>query len=574
MTAPGARKTMKNRHETEKKERNLRAATSIGREKSLPAALWPAASSSHQSHTPLAAELKQVAHPRGLGVILPIFSLPSPYGIGTFGQAAYQFCDFLAEAGVRYWQVLPLGPTSYGDSPYQSFSGIAGNPYFIDLDFLCAEGLLKVEELTAINFGEEVEFIDYSLLYNQRYRLLERAFERALGESEREPARSSKAYEQAHLQGDWGSRESLVTFRRKNGDWIEDYALFQALKAEHFDVEWTEWTDCYRDRDPQALADFRATHEKAILFQIFMQYHFFRQWDSLRAYAHSLGIAFIGDMPIYVAHDSADTWAAQDEFLLDEQGRPRVVAGAPPDVFTEDGQRWGNPIYNWEVMRQRNYAFWVRRFRANFRLYDILRLDHFIGFEHYWSVPADEETARHGQWELGPGFSLFKKLEEALGPLPILVEDLGVLSPEVIALRERTGFPGMRPLQFAFGGGSDSDYLPHNFDRRTSIYTGTHDSEPLRTWWEGLDTPTRRLVAAYFSITSEDEVHWGLLRGAAASVADLCIFQMQDILWTDASTRTNLPGSLGGNWKWRLCPDYADPALVEKLHNLISLYGR
>nr|WP_231989340.1 4-alpha-glucanotransferase [Ndongobacter massiliensis] len=535
---------------------------------------WHEAPQARPPHTVLPAELELVKYPRGLGVILPIFSLPSPYGIGTFGEAAYRFCDFLAKSGVRYWQVLPLGPTSYGDSPYQSFSGLAGNPYFIDLDFLCAEGLLESEELAAIHFGDEIDRVDYSLLYNQRYRLLWRAFERAVGQTERAPLTPSEAFQQAGLSGDCGTREALAQFREQNADWIEDYALFQALKAEHFDVEWTQWADVYRDHHAEALDAFRASHEVEILFQIFMQYHFFRQWEALRAYAHDKGLLFIGDIPIYVAHDSADVWAARDQFLLDEKGNPRVVAGAPPDVFTADGQRWGNPIYNWAVMRDRNYDFWVRRFRANFRLYDILRLDHFIGFEHYWSVPAEEETARNGRWEAGPGFAFFQKMQEALGPLPILVEDLGVLTPEVIALRERTGFPGMKPLQFAFGGGPDSDYLPHNFERRTSVYTGTHDSDPLRTWWENLDPQTRYLVGAYFAISKEEEVRWALLRGAAASVADLCIFQMQDILWTDASSRTNLPGALGGNWQWRLRPDYADPGLAKKLRELIGLYGR
>ena len=535
---------------------------------------WTASRNDKEEHIAAHPELSVVSFPRGTGIILPIFSLPSKYGIGTFGAEAYRFCDFLHEAGMRYWQILPLGPTSYGDSPYQSFSTVAGNPYFIDLEYLCADGLLESEELEAIPFGEEEEYVNYSLLYNQRYRLLRRAFERAVGKQPLATDETTTIFGYSFLEGDRGTRETLAHFRAENADWIEEYALFQALKAEHFDVQWTEWAPEYRDRDTAALAAFRAEHEEDLLFQIFLQYHFFRQWRALKDYAHEKGLLFIGDMPIYIAHDSADVWAKRDEFYLDESGNPTMVAGAPPDAFTADGQRWGNPLYRWNVIAERNYAFWVRRFRANLNLYDVLRLDHFIGFAHYWTVPAEDETARYGHWEPGPGLSLFLTLQRELGPLPILVEDLGVLSPEVITLREKTGFPGMKPLQFAFGGGSDSDYLPHRFDRHTSIYSGTHDTEPLRTWWEHLDPHIRCLVGDYFALHDSEGVRWGLLRGAISTVADLCVLQMQDILWTDERTRTNLPGTLGGNWKWRLLRDYADPEITKRLRALNALYGR
>lgn len=526
------------------------------------------------NHTVELPELMQVSFPRGAGILLPIFSLPSQYGIGTFGPEAYRFCDFLQEAGMRYWQILPLGPTSYGDSPYQSFSTVAGNPYFIDFEYLCADGLLERAELEAISFGEKEEYVNYSLLYQQRYRLLHRSFERAMGKTSLATSETKAAFGYSFLEGDRGTRETLARFREKNGNWIEDYALFQALKAEHFAVQWTEWTPEYRDRDTAALEVFRAQHEEDILFQVFLQYHFFRQWKALKDYAHEKGLLFIGDMPIYVAHDSADVWVHRDEFYLDATGNPTVVAGAPPDAFTADGQRWGNPLYRWDVMAKRDYSFWVQRVRAGLLLYDVLRLDHFIGFAHYWTVPAEDETARYGHWEPGPGLSLFLALQQELGPLPILVEDLGVLSPEVITLREKTGFPGMKPLQFAFDGGSDSDYLPHHFDRRTSIYTGTHDTPPLRTWWEQLDPPIRAFVEDYFALREPEEAHWGLLRGAISTVADLCILPMQDILWTDERTRINRPGSLGRNWKWRLLGDYADPEISKRLRTLNALYGR
>lgn len=527
-----------------------------------------------KEHIAAHSELTQVSFPRGTGILLPIFSLPSRYGIGTFGPEAYRFCDFLQDAGMRYWQILPLGPTSYGDSPYQSFSTVAGNPYFIDLEYLCADGLLEHAELETIPFGEEEKYVNYSLLYNQRYRLLHRAFERAMGKQPLVIGETTAVFGYSFLDGDRGTREALARFREQNADWIEEYALFQALKAEHFAAQWTEWAPEYRDRDATALTAFREQHAEDLLFQVFLQYHFFRQWKALKNYAHEKGLLLIGDMPIYVAHDSPDVWVHRDEFYLDATGNPTVVAGAPPDTFTADGQRWGNPLYRWDVMAKRDYSFWVHRVRANLRLYDVLRLDHFIGFSHYWTVPAEDETARYGHWEPGPGLSLFLALQQELGPLPILVEDLGVLSPEVISLREKTGFPGMKPLQFAFDGGSDSDYLPHHFDRRSSIYTGTHDTPPLRTWWEQLDPPIRAFVEDYFALHEPEGAHWGLLRGAISTVADLCILPMQDILWTDERTRINRPGSLGGNWKWRLLHDDADTKLSKRLRALNALYGR
>ena len=500
-------------------------------------------------------ELKTLDFPRGMGIILPIFSLPSKYGIGTFGEEAYRFCDFLSLAKVKYWQLLPMGPISYGDSPYQSFSSAAGNPYFIDLDMLCKEGLLEKEEIESVTYGDEPEYINYSLIYNQRYKLLYRAFERAISDN-------SKVM------------DDLEAFRKENSEWLDDYAMFQALKSENLDAEWVNWPKAYRDRDEKALADFKEKHGKEIYFHIFIQYHFFKQWKALRKYAKDKGISFIGDIPIYVAHDSADVWANRRIFKLDESGRSLFVAGAPPDAFTEDGQLWGNPVYDWEKMEKDGYAFWQKRLEANFRLYDILRLDHFIGFANYWSVDAGEKTAKNGSWQPGPSFKLFKTMEDKLGPLPVIIEDLGVITDKVIELREKTGFYSMKPMQFAFDPGMNSDYLPHKLDRRTCVYTGTHDSDTLRTWWSNLDTEVRLLVKKYLALNGEEGIRWGLIRGAASGVSDICIFQMQDILWTGEETRMNIPGTVGGNWKWRLDKDYFDPEIIKKLSSLAKLYGR
>lgn len=499
-------------------------------------------------------ELDLVDFRRGLGIILPIFSLPSKYGIGTLGKEAYNFCDFLEESAIRYWQLLPIGPTSYGDSPYQSFSSAAGNPYFIDLDILCQEGLLKEEEASSINFGSEEEFIDYSLIYNHRYKLLYRAYER--------------------FMTDDNNKLILGKFLKKNIDWLEDYSLFQTLKSYHFDIAWTEWDKPYRDRDRIAIKKFKDKNKEEIFFQIFMQYQFFKQWESLRSYAKSKGISLIGDIPIYVAHDSVDVWANRELFKLDSKGKPTFVAGAPPDAFTSDGQRWGNPIYNWEIMEKDDFSFWENRLKANLKLFDIIRLDHFIGFQHYWSVPFEDETAANGTWEEGPGFKLFKKLQDKLGPLPIIVEDLGVLNDKVIELRDRTGFVGMKPLQFAFGGGPDSDYLPHNLKKRSSVYTGSHDSDTLRCWWEDMNPGLRCLVSEYLAINEDEGPRWGLIRAASSTVADICIFQMQDILWKGKEARMNLPGTIGGNWKWRLLPGYAHASIMKKLKMLANIYGR
>ncbi len=497
------------------------------------------------------AMLQEVAYRRGLGLLFPLFSLPGPYGIGSMGEAAYRFCDFLRQAGFRYWQLLPLGPTGYGDSPYSSFSSAAGNPYFIDLPLLVEQGLLTREEVDWARWTQDDRKVPYGDLSQHRLPLLRKAFSR-------------------FLPRDHGR---LQAFCRTRGPWLKEYACYMAIKEDQEGRAWAQWPAPLRDHDPDALRDFEARHSENVLFMVFLQYQFFRQWEALSAYAHERGISIIGDLPIYVAYDSADCWANQEDFLFDETRAPLRVAGAPPDQFTEEGQRWGNPLYRWDRMKEQGYSFWKWRISSALALYDILRLDHFIGFAHYWSVDAGEATAKHGHWVPGPGLALFQELEKALGPLPILVEDLGALSNEVIRLRQRTGFPGMKPLQFAFGGDRDSAYLPHNYAHRTAVYTSTHDTQTLRSWWEGLDDSTRDHVCHYFRLREED-LPGSFLQAACASVADLCIYSLQDLLWIGEEGRINRPGSLGGNWVWRMREEDWEHIDPRKIQALAALYGR
>lgn len=501
---------------------------------------------------PILPVLDKVDYPRGSGIILPIFSLPTRFGIGTMGKDAYAFVDYLVQAGQRYWQILPLGPTTYGDSPYQSFSSFAGNPYFIDLDDLGDLGYLDTDDLENVNFGENPAAVDYAILYNNRYAVLLKAF---------------LAHPEIH-------KEEIEAFQKKNADWLDDFALFMAIKRDQLDLHWRQWPDKYKFRDKEALREFRETHRQLYDFQVFLQYHFFRQWNALRKYANEHGVYIIGDLPIYVASDSADVWANTADFQLDEDMESVAVAGAPPDAFTDEGQRWGNPLYDWKAIEESGWKFWIERMRATLKLYDIVRLDHFIGFQNYWSVPAEEETAKNGEWVNGPGLALFEALQKEFGPLPILVEDLGVLSDPVIALREKTDFPGMRPLQFAFGDDGDSDYLPHRHIQNSAVYTSTHDSDTLVGWWNQSDVITQERVKDYFALTEDEGYIWGILRGASASVADFCIYQMQDVLELGNEARMNMPGSVGGNWEWRIHETYDSQGIAKRLRHLAKTYGR
>ncbi len=489
---------------------------------------------------------------RSAGILMPIFSLPSPCGIGTLGRAAREFLDFLQAGGQSYWQLLPVGPTSYGDSPYQSFSSFAGNPYFIDLDDLAADGLLEPADYRGIDWGSP-ERVDYALLYEKRYPVLRRAVERLLAAP---PA-------------------DYAAFLEENGHWLEDYALFMALKGEHGGISWDQWPEGERLRRPNALAAAKARLAGELDFWRGVQYLFFRQWDALKALAGAKGISIIGDLPIYAARDSADMWADPKQFQTDADLNPVEVAGCPPDAFTADGQLWGNPLFDWEKMKEDGYRWWLRRIGFQFRLFDVLRIDHFRGFDEYYAIPFGDKTARNGRWKPGPGLEFFKAVNQELGKRQIIAEDLGFLTPSVRKLLRDTGYPGMKVLEFAFDPkGSDSEYLPHNYPRNCVVYAATHDNETIEGWLAAAPAKTRRYAKGYFQLTRREGWAWGVMRGGWASVADLAVMQMQDLLSLGQEGRINVPSTLGGNWQWRMLPGQADGALAERLRQSMALYHR
>ena len=487
---------------------------------------------------------------RRAGVLLPIFSLPSPHGIGTLGQAAREFVDFLAASGQSFWQILPVGPTSFGDSPYQSFSSFAGNPYFIDLDELVADGLLKEEEYQSLDWGNDPARVDYGLLYRTRYGVLHTACRRLLSAP---PA-------------------DYNDFLKENAGWLEDYALFMALKDRHSSAPWHQWPRELRLREPAALATARETLSGDISFWQAVQYLFFRQWDALKAFANGKGVSIIGDLPIYVSPDSADIWAAPEQFWLDDTLTPIEVAGCPPDGFTEDGQLWGNPLFNWPLMREQGYAWWIRRMEFQFRLFDVLRIDHFRGFDEFYAVPYGHKNARKGQWRPGPGKDFFRAVNEALGPRRIIAEDLGFLTESVRDLLASTGYPGMKLLQFALDPGSD--YAPHRYPRNCVVYPGTHDNDTILGWLNSLPERDADFIRRYFRLTDEEGAHWGIMRSGWATVADLAIMPAQDLLGLDSESRINTPSTTGGNWLWRLLPGQLTAELAQKMRADMALYQR
>ena len=486
---------------------------------------------------------------RRAGVLLHLSSLPGGHGIGSMGAQARQFVDFLARAGQSCWQILPLGPTGYGDSPYQAFSAFAGNPYFIDLDELCAQGLLRPEECGAWSGPEE--WVDYGALYVKRYPLLKMAAQRFLEEP----------------------NEGFAHFCADHARWLEDYALFMAVKDSRGGAAWQDWPEELRDRQPEALEQFKEEHRGRLSFWKAVQYFFFEQWGRLKAYANEHGVAIIGDMPFYVSADSADVWAHRELFRLDAAGRPTQVAGCPPDRFSPEGQRWGNPLFDWERLAQEDYGWWVARIGHLCRLCDAVRIDHFRGFESYYAVPAGEATARSGSWHKGPGMALFEAVERALGPRPILAEDLGFLTEPVRQLLRDSGFPGMKVLQFAFDRGEERDYLPHNYSHHCVAYAGTHDNNTILGWLSGAEPDTLAYARAYLGI-GEQEPHWDVLRALWASVADLAVAQGQDLLGLGGESRMNTPSTPGGNWRWRALPGSFGPELADRLRELTRLYGR
>lgn len=490
---------------------------------------------------------------RSCGILLPVFALPSPYGIGTLGQAAYDFVDFLRQAGQSWWQMLPLGPTGYGDSPYQSFSSYAGNPYFIDLDLLRRDGLLTAQEIASLAWGSDPARVDYAALYENRFVLLQRAAERG-----------------------WArDRAEVQLFARQNAQWLPDYALYMAVKR-HFDEKpWTQWPDeAIRLRKPEAMAQYRQMLASDIRMFTYSQFLFFRQWNALREYAHEQGVGIIGDLPIYVSMDSADVWAEPAFFQLDSNGYPTETAGVPPDCFSRDGQLWGNPLYRWEAMRADGYGWWIRRVDGAAKLYDMLRIDHFRGFESYWAVSYGDTTAKNGHWVKGPGMDLVQVLLNWFPQMQFIAEDLGFLTPEVRELLADSGLPGMKVLEFAFDSREPSNYLPHLYTPHCVCYTGTHDNAPLPAWKEEADPDDLALAVQYLGLNEEEGFHWGVLRGGMSSVAELFVAQMQDYLGLGAESRINTPGEPVGNWQWRLLPGQLTGELSRRMAHMARLYGR
>ncbi|NMA35468.1 MAG: 4-alpha-glucanotransferase [Clostridiaceae bacterium] len=493
---------------------------------------------------------------RKSGVLMHVTSLPSPYGIGTMGDEALEFIDFLVLSGQSYWQILPLGATGFGDSPYQSFSSRAGNLYLIDPDELVRKGLLSEDAPKQFDFGDDPERVDYGLLWKNRRNLLCLAWETF-------QERSSDSLKQA-----------FATFRKNESDWLQDYALFMTIKATMNGAPWRSWPDPLKWRNPVALVEFAESHRHDILFEQFIQFLFFRQWNRIREYASRMGVAIIGDLPIYVADDSVEVWQNPSLFQLDETLTPTYVAGCPPDAFSDDGQLWGNPLYDWDAHKKQGYEWWIERFRFQMRLYDIVRIDHFRGLESYWSVPYGDKTARRGQWIDGPADSLIEALDEALGSLPVIAEDLGYMTQEVYEFRERFGFSGMNVLQFAFNPDASNDHLPHNLAENTVLYTGTHDNDTIAAWLANADPRELAFAKQYLGLNAEEGYIRGMLRGAATTVCQTVIFQMQDLLTLGDESRMNHPGQAEGNWRWRMLPDKLTLELASSLRELTRMSGR
>ncbi len=497
---------------------------------------------------------------RKSGILLPVASLPSPWGIGCFSKEAREFIDFLADAGQSYWQILPLGQTGYGDSPYQSFSTFAGNPYFIDPQVLCDRGWLKPSELKKYDFGSDPQYVDYEKIWRSRFRMLKTAYRRSPFTAGAPQSEEKEAFER---------------FIREKKDWLPDYALFSALKDRQKGRSFLEWPKALRTRQEKALEKAKKELSEEIRFVEFQQYLFFSQWHALRSYAAQRGIRIIGDIPIYVALDSADTWADGKLFQLDENGVPTQVAGCPPDGFSATGQLWGNPLYRWDYHRESGYEWWMRRLQNCFDLYDIVRIDHFRGFDEYYAIPYGDRTAEHGHWEKGPGYDFIGLVRKTFGKDKIIAEDLGFLTPTVLSLVKKSGFPGMKVLQFAFDSREESDYLPHNYPRNCVVYTGTHDNETMAGWCRTVNRTDYRFAKQYLSFAGGRDPQLHFIRAALASVADTAVIPIQDYLGLGSEARINTPSTLGGlNWKWRLLPGQLTDDLASSIRKMTRLYGR
>lgn len=491
---------------------------------------------------------------RRSGVLMHVSSLPSPYGMGTMGKAAYEFVDFLQKSGQTCWQLLPICPTSYGDSPYQSYSTFAGNPYFIDLDKLAEKGLLDKEDYDRIDWEGGPDKVNYGAMYEKRYPVLRKAAEKLL-------SCPPKDYE---------------VFCEENKNWLPDFALFMTLKDVHEGASWSEWEKPLRNREPEALEKIQKEQAETIGFWKVVQYLFFEQWNELKAYANEKGISLIGDLPIYVSLDSVDVWAHGELFQLDENKVPKEVAGCPPDGFSADGQLWGNPLYQWDYMEQTGYQWWIERIQYQLQIFDMLRIDHFRGFEAYYAIPYGDSTAKNGCWRQGPGMKLFHAVEQAIGRQNIIAEDLGFLTDSVREMLRDSGFPGMKVMEFAFDSrdSSGSEYLPHNYIKNCVAYAGTHDNDTILGWFAETDPADAAYAKEYLRISDSDELHWGMMCGLWESVADLVVVQAQDILGLGSEARMNIPSTVGTNWCWRALPGAFTDELAEKLYRKMKIYGR
>ena len=494
---------------------------------------------------------------RSAGILLPISSLPSKYGIGSFSKSAYDFVDWLKEAGQSYWQILPLVPTSFGDSPYQSFSTYAGNPYFIDLDALVEEGVLTQEEVDAVDFGDKADSVDYEKLYHGRFPLLR------------------KAYERSNIS----ENKDYVRYMEENGWWLKDYALFMAVKSRFDGVAWTQWAEDIKLRYGYAMDYYREELYFEIEFHQYLQFTFYKQWMKLKEYANSKGVLLIGDIPIYVAMDSADTWASPELFQLDEENVPLAVAGCPPDGFSATGQLWGNPLYRWDYHEQTGYDWWVKRLAYCFKMYDMVRIDHFRGFDEYYSIPYGAETAIDGHWEKGPGMKLFNRMKEVLGEREVVAEDLGYMTDTVRQLVKDSGFPNMKVLEFAFDSrdsGESNDYIPHNYPENSVAYTGTHDNHTISSWFEAISEKERTNVRKYLcdKYTPDNKIHLPLISLVMRSSSCLCIIPIQDWLGLGDDARINTPATTGNNWRWRIDDDMLTHSLAEEIKEMTAMFGR
>ena len=496
---------------------------------------------------------------RTCGVLMHITSLPSPYGVGTLGSEAYKFVDFLKKAGQTYWQILPVGPTGFGDSPYQSYSAFAGNPMLIDIDELIKAGLVSEDDKDLKILAEKKEFADFGQMFSFKRLILAKAHAAFAANADSE---------QMYLFG---------KFCRKNAWWLDDYAMFMSMKYFFKQVMWTEWDDSYRLRDPQTLAKYAEEHGVDIDCWKFMQFLFFRQYKNLKKYANKRGISIYGDMPIYVSMDSSDIWANPEMFMLDSDRKPTKVAGCPPDDFSPTGQLWGNPLYDWDYMDKNNYKWWIKRVQYSAKLFDLTRIDHFRGFESFYAIPAGDKTAEHGEWLQGPSMKLFSAIKADLGDVKLVAEDLGFLTDEVKAMLKAAGYPGMNVLEFGFGG-EDSSYLPHNYVKNSVVYIGTHDNETALGWYLAQDKAGKKRIRKYLGLdksASDSKVVRELIRCAYASVSENCVIQMQDWLCLDNSARMNIPSTIGGgNWAWRMDKDACTKELAKAMKKMAKTYFR